>query len=249
MNPMDGLHLESPAPLPAPDAATMAVFRRLLVNTLVTGVTSSFLWFALTFWVYLETRSVVATGVIGGAFSISSALPRPVLRHLRRPPPQARGDGAVARHAVDRLLRRRHRRVRSPSTPTTCSGSRNPWFWVLVATTLLGSVAGQMRGIALSTCVTLLVPEDAPGPGQRHGRHRHRRLVRHHVGVQRPRHRPARHGLGLLRLARCSPLWPLVHLRTIHDRRARAGAHRPADGADARRRPGRRSTPSAPCPG
>ena len=45
--------------------ATERVFRRLLLNTLVTGVTSSFLWFALTFWVYLETRSVVATGVIG----------------------------------------------------------------------------------------------------------------------------------------------------------------------------------------
>ena len=37
----------------------------------------------------------------------------------------------------------------------------NPWFWVLVASTLIGSVAAQMRGIALSTCVTLLVPEDA----------------------------------------------------------------------------------------
>ena len=49
------------------------VFRRLLANTLVAGVTSSFLWFALTFWVYLETRSVVATGVIGGAFAIASA--------------------------------------------------------------------------------------------------------------------------------------------------------------------------------
>ena len=31
---------------------------------------------------------------------------------------------------------------------------------MLIAVTLLGSVAGQMRGIALSTCVTLLVPED-----------------------------------------------------------------------------------------
>jgi len=35
---------------------------------------------------------------------------------------------------------------------------RSPWFWLLVATTLLGSVAAQLRGIALSTCVTLLVP-------------------------------------------------------------------------------------------
>src|SRR5215204_3647455 len=50
------------------------VFRRLLVNTLVTGVTSSFLWFALTFWVYLETHSVVATAVIGAAFALSSAI-------------------------------------------------------------------------------------------------------------------------------------------------------------------------------
>src|SRR5687768_17760617 len=56
----------------------MDVFRRLLVNTLLSGVTSTFLWFALTFWVYLETRSVVATGVIGGAFSISSAVLGPV---------------------------------------------------------------------------------------------------------------------------------------------------------------------------
>ena len=50
-----------------------ATFRQLLINTLISGVTSSFLWFALTFWVYLETRSVVATGVIGGAFSLSAA--------------------------------------------------------------------------------------------------------------------------------------------------------------------------------
>ena len=53
-------------------------FRRLLANTLATGVTSTFLWFALTFWVYLETRSVVATGVIGGAFALCSAVLGPV---------------------------------------------------------------------------------------------------------------------------------------------------------------------------
>jgi DHA3 family multidrug efflux protein-like MFS transporter len=53
------------------------VFRSLLLNTLVSGVTSSFLWFALTFWVYLETRSVVAPGVVGGAFSLCSAFVGP----------------------------------------------------------------------------------------------------------------------------------------------------------------------------
>ena len=133
------------------------VFRRLLANTLVTGVTSTFLWFALTFWVYVETRSVVATGVIGGAFSISSAVFGPLFgtfvdRHRKHTALVATTAVAVAFFAaatavfvaVDtgHLLR-----------------LRSPWFWLLVAATLLGSVAGQMRGIVLSTCVTLLVPD------------------------------------------------------------------------------------------
>ena len=103
-------------------------FRRLLVNTLVSGVTSSFLWFALTFWVYLETRSVVATGVIGGAFSISSAILGPAFgtyvdRHRKHAV-----DGA--RHGDRRrvVLRRRHRGVprrrrRRPAAAAQPAGS------------------------------------------------------------------------------------------------------------------------------
>ena len=139
-------------------AESMSAFRRLLVNTLMSGVTSTFLWFALTFWVYLETRSVVATGVIGGAFSISSAVLGPyfgtfVDRHTKHAAMMLTTVVSavcfVAATALfmsvdaDALLR-----------------LRSPWFWLLIAFTLLGSVAGQMRGIALSTCVTLLVPED-----------------------------------------------------------------------------------------
>ena len=60
---------------PAGDALRqLRVFHQLLVNALVSGVMSSFLWFALTFWVYLETESVLATSVVGGAFAIFSAL-------------------------------------------------------------------------------------------------------------------------------------------------------------------------------
>src|SRR5687767_10788985 len=149
--------LES-APAPRPDAAP-SVFRHLLFNTLVSGVTSSFLWFALTFWVYLETRSVVATGVIGGSYGLASAAIGPAF-------------GTYVDH---------HRKKNAMALATTISLScfavatalfvavdadsllrlRSPWFWLLVAATLMGSVAGQMRSIALSTCVTLLVPEES----------------------------------------------------------------------------------------
>lgn len=141
-----------------PPAQAQRVFHRLLLNTLASGVSSSFLWFALTFWVYLETRSVVATGMIGGAFAISSAVLGPVVGTF-----------------VDR-----HRKVHVMRATTAFSALcfviattvfvsvpsddlldlTNPWFWVLVLTTLLGSVSGQLRGVALSTCVTLLVPAD-----------------------------------------------------------------------------------------
>ena len=53
--------------------ADEAAFRQLVVNALLSNVAGTFLWFALTFWVYLETQSVVATGVIGGSFGLASA--------------------------------------------------------------------------------------------------------------------------------------------------------------------------------
>src|SRR3712207_6564278 len=132
-------------------------FRRLLANTLVTGVTSTFLWFALTFWVYLETRSVVATGVIGGAFSLSSAVLGPffgtyVDRHRKK-------AALLATTTTSALCFVVATAVFTAVNSEDLLRLRSPWFWALVASTLLGSVAGQMRGIVLSTCVTLLVPD------------------------------------------------------------------------------------------
>ena len=132
------------------------VFRRLLVNTLMTGVTSSFLWFALTFWVYLETRSVVATGVIGGAFSISSAVLGPVFgtfvdRHRK-------WTALVATTALSLTCFVLATAVFLAVPSRDLLALTSPWLWLLALATLVGSVAGQMRAIALSTCVTLLVP-------------------------------------------------------------------------------------------
>jgi DHA3 family multidrug efflux protein-like MFS transporter len=132
-------------------------FHQLLLNTLVSGVTSSFLWFALTFWVYLETRSVVATGVIGGSFALSSAVLGPyfgtfVDRHRKHHAMMVTTSLSLACFAVATLVF-----VVVPAS--SLLSLTHPAFWVLVGATLLGSVAGNMRGIALSTCVTLLVPE------------------------------------------------------------------------------------------
>jgi MFS transporter, DHA3 family, multidrug efflux protein len=143
----------------AQDAESVpAAFRQLLANTLVTSVTSSFLWFALTFWVYLESRSVVATGCIAGAFSISSAVLGPVFgtfvdRRRKHTAMVVMTTLSVAAFAAATV-------VFVAVDSATLLRLGGPWFWLLVGLTLLGSVAAQMRGIALSTTVTLLVPDD-----------------------------------------------------------------------------------------
>jgi DHA3 family multidrug efflux protein-like MFS transporter len=133
-------------------------FHLLLANTLVSGVTSSFVWFALTFWVYLETRSVVATGIIGAAFSISSALIAPAfgtyVDHHRK------HQSMVLATAVASACFLAATAVFVAVDAESLLRLGSPWFWLLTALTLVGAVAGQMRSIALSTCVTLLVPED-----------------------------------------------------------------------------------------
>jgi len=50
------------------------IYFRLLTAYLVVAFTNNFVWFALTFWAYLTTQSVVATGMIGGIFVLTSSL-------------------------------------------------------------------------------------------------------------------------------------------------------------------------------
>ena len=46
----------------------------LLLNTLIVSVMNYTVWFAITFWVYLETSSVFATGMVAGIFLVATAV-------------------------------------------------------------------------------------------------------------------------------------------------------------------------------
>jgi DHA3 family multidrug efflux protein-like MFS transporter len=52
----------------------MKTFLALLVNTLLVSVINFTVWFAITFYVFLQTRSVFATGTIAGIFLVATAL-------------------------------------------------------------------------------------------------------------------------------------------------------------------------------
>src|SRR5215210_260378 len=51
----------------------MKTFHVTLANSLIAFVINNFVWFAVTFWVYLETKSVIATSVMAGVFTLTIA--------------------------------------------------------------------------------------------------------------------------------------------------------------------------------
>ena len=133
-------------------------FVNVLVNTLIANVTTSFLWFALTFWVYLETRSVLATGIIGGAYMLfvavfSMLFGTVVDRHRKHAVMLLSSAVSTVAFAAAGVLY-----LWQPEDRLLDIGG--PWFWLFAVVILFGGVIEQLRNIALSTTVTLLVEED-----------------------------------------------------------------------------------------
>ncbi|TPW73569.1 MFS transporter [Schumannella sp. 10F1B-5-1] len=136
----------------------MRTFAQILVNTALANVTTSFLWFALTFWVYLETRSVLATGIIGGAYMLLVALFSMLFgtivdRHRKHRVMVFAGVTTLISFGIAGILY-----LLFPESALLDLGG--PMFWVFSAIILFGAVIENMRNIALSTTVTLLVPEE-----------------------------------------------------------------------------------------
>ncbi|QCQ18191.1 MFS transporter [Microbacterium sp. RG1] len=136
----------------------MRSFYQVLANTLVANVTTSYLWFALTFWAYLETRNVLATSIIGGSYMLLVAV-----------------FGVVFGAIVDHMKKKAVMVLSSLITLATylLAGALflalpasalidwgGPWFWLFAGVILIGGVVENLRNIALSTTVTLLVPAE-----------------------------------------------------------------------------------------
>ncbi|KAA2245439.1 MFS transporter [Chitinophaga agrisoli] len=133
-------------------------FYTVLANSLTASLTNTVVWFAVTFWVYLETRSVLATSIMAGIYLSTIAV-----------------SGFFLGSIVDRYRKKVSMLISSLCSfilyvlafaiylATPSDVFRNPSsiaLWAFIVLTLLGAIAGNMRTIALSTLVTILIPED-----------------------------------------------------------------------------------------
>jgi len=143
------------------DDAFMPTFLQLLVNVLLVSVINFTIWFAITFFVYLETRSVFATGVIAGIFLLATMATgiwfgSIVDHHPKKAVMQASSVASLAFYAVALGL--------YLVTPRSAFGDPGGLrLWVFVVLLMAGVMAGNLRTIALPTVVTALVPEAKRG--------------------------------------------------------------------------------------
>ena len=133
-------------------------FLHLLLNTLTVSVMNFTVWFALTFWVYIETQSVFATGMIAGIFLIAIAATgiwfgSLVDHHHKKRVMQVSAAVSLLVYTASLALY-----LFTPEATFRDPGSL--MLWVFIVLVMLGVIAGNLFGIALPTCVTLLIPSD-----------------------------------------------------------------------------------------
>lgn len=136
----------------------MNTFNQILANTFVAGLTNMTVWFALTYYVYLQTHSVFATSLIAGSHLVMTALTGLwfgglVDHHHKK---QVMLGSSVA--SLVAYLGGLGLYIGAPVGAYTTVES--PYLWGLILVLLVGVIAGNLRNIALPTLVTLLIKKE-----------------------------------------------------------------------------------------
>lgn len=133
-------------------------FLHLLANTLLVSVINFTVWFAITFFVYLETRSVFATGVIAGIYLAFTALSGlwfgSLVDHHRKK------AAMVVSSAVSLVLYGICLAIYVVVGRAAFADPASPTLWVFTLLLMAGVIVGNIRTIAMTTAVTLLIPEE-----------------------------------------------------------------------------------------
>ncbi len=132
-------------------------FYAVLANSLVASVTTTFVWFAVTFWVFLETQSVIATSMMAGIFTVAIALSGFLLGSVvdRFPKKTAMLISSIGSLACFALALA----VYAWTPQEQFRAVSSPLLWLFIVLCLAGGLVGNLRGIALSTLVTILIEE------------------------------------------------------------------------------------------
>lgn len=136
----------------------MQTFYKLLGVALVVAAANNFVWFGLTYWSYLTTKSVISTSIVGGVFLVAASISGmwfgSIVDHNKK-------KHAMLGSSIVTLLFFILGLVIYSSNPISAfSTVSSPMYWAIVLVLLAGTVAGSIYNIAIPTIVSILVPKD-----------------------------------------------------------------------------------------
>lgn len=140
------------------DFSPVRTFRHLLINNLLASTTNNFVWFALTFWVFLETESVLITSLIAGIFSILNMVGAiffgGIVDHNRKKTAMLYSSlASIVSLSIGTALY-------FILPQSTFTDPTSVWLWIFVSVLMIGTVGQNLRTIAMSTTVSMLFKED-----------------------------------------------------------------------------------------
>lgn len=136
----------------------MKTFYQILANTVIANVTNMTVWFAMIFFIYLETKSVTATSIVSGIYLVMTASLGiwfgSLVDHNKK-------KNVMILSGVISLIIYIIGFVLYISTPAeTWKEPTSVTLWILNVLLLVGVIAGNIRSIAVPTLVTILIPEE-----------------------------------------------------------------------------------------
>jgi len=136
----------------------MKAFYQILGNNTVAGITNFTVWFAIIFYVYLQTKSVFATSLISGIYLVLTAvsgfwLGSLVDHHRKKQIMLVSSVFSLITYILGFF-------IYTTAAPGAFATVSSPILWVFFPLLLVGIIAGNLRNIAIPTLVTLLVSED-----------------------------------------------------------------------------------------
>jgi DHA3 family multidrug efflux protein-like MFS transporter len=136
----------------------MKTFYQVLANTILANVTNMTVWFALIFFMYLETHSVTATSIVSGIFLVLTASLGiwfgSLVDHNKKK------NVMILSGLISLVIYIIGFTIYLIYPAETWKDPTSVTLWVLVLLLLFGVIAGNIRSIAVPTLVTILIPED-----------------------------------------------------------------------------------------
>ncbi len=136
----------------------MKTFYQILGNSFFASSSVVLVWFALSLWVYTQTNSVLANSVMSGIYLVAIALTgiwfgSLVDHHKKKTMMMVSTLISTVAFSIAFAMY-----LLLPASVFTSHTSVSLWIFIL--TIFVGVIVGNIRGIALPTMVTILVPED-----------------------------------------------------------------------------------------